>query len=159
MITYFTFRSLIQLKLLPVNGGGGGGGLVAKLCLTLATSWTVACQAPLSMGILQARILEWVASSFSRGFPTQESNPGLLHCRQILYQLSYEGRLPIFHHHFLESIIIPVNRDATFITYYIFIYIKVSKLLILFHWPLCLLICQYHLNFILYLNSILYSRN
>ena len=28
--------------------------------------WTVACQDPLSMGILQARILEWVASSFSR---------------------------------------------------------------------------------------------
>ena len=27
-------------------------GLVAKLCLTLATPWTVACQAPLSMGIL-----------------------------------------------------------------------------------------------------------
>ena len=24
-------------------------------------------------------------------FPTQELNPGLLHCRQILYQLSYEG--------------------------------------------------------------------
>ena len=28
----------------------GGGGLVAKLCLTLATPWTAACQAPLSMG-------------------------------------------------------------------------------------------------------------
>ena len=26
-------------------------------------------------------------------FPTQESNLGLLHCRQILYQLSYEGSL------------------------------------------------------------------
>ena len=26
-------------------------------------------------------------------FPTQESNPGLLHCRRILYQLSCEGRL------------------------------------------------------------------
>ena len=25
-------------------------GFVAQLCLTLATSWTVACQAPLSMG-------------------------------------------------------------------------------------------------------------
>ena len=25
------------------------------------------------------------------GVPTQGSNPGLLHCRQILYQLSYEG--------------------------------------------------------------------
>ena len=33
----------------------------------LATPWTVDCQAPLSMGILQARILEWVAMSSSRG--------------------------------------------------------------------------------------------
>ena len=32
-----------------------------------AASWTVACQTPLSTGILQARILEWVAMSFSRG--------------------------------------------------------------------------------------------
>ena len=41
-------------------------------------------------GILQARILEWVAFPFSRGiFPTQGSNPGLLNCRQILYHLSY----------------------------------------------------------------------
>ena len=32
-----------------------------------ATSWTVACQVPLSIGILQARILEWVAIPFSRG--------------------------------------------------------------------------------------------
>ena len=31
------------------------------------TPQTVAHQAPLSMGILQARILEWVAISFSRG--------------------------------------------------------------------------------------------
>ena len=28
----------------------GGGGLVAKSCLTLVVPWTVACQAPLSMG-------------------------------------------------------------------------------------------------------------
>ena len=28
---------------------GGGGGLVAKLCSTLATPWTSAYQAPLSM--------------------------------------------------------------------------------------------------------------
>ena len=32
-----------------------------------ATLWTIAHQAPLSMGILQASILEWVAISFSRG--------------------------------------------------------------------------------------------
>ena len=83
-------------------------------------------------GILQARILEWVAPFPSPGdlpnpgteprsltlpvnslptepqgkpkntrvgslfllqriFPTQESNGGLLHCRQLLYQLSYQG--------------------------------------------------------------------
>ena len=40
--------------------------LVTQSCLTV-TPWTVACQASLSMGILQARILEWVAISFSRG--------------------------------------------------------------------------------------------
>ena len=32
-----------------------------------ATLWTVARQAPLSMGILQARILDWVAMPYSRG--------------------------------------------------------------------------------------------
>ena len=32
-----------------------------------ATPWTVAHQAPLSLGILQARILEWVAMPSSRG--------------------------------------------------------------------------------------------
>ena len=32
-----------------------------------ATPWTVAHQAPLSMGIIQARILEWVAMPISRG--------------------------------------------------------------------------------------------
>ena len=84
-------------------------------------------------GILQARILEWVAVLFSRVssqpgieprsptlqvdsspakpqgksknagmgslshlqwiFPTQELNRGLLHCRWILYQLSYEKKV------------------------------------------------------------------
>ena len=43
--------------------------------------------------IFQARILEWVAISFSRGvFPTQGSKPGLLHSRQILYLVSYHGK-------------------------------------------------------------------
>ena len=53
-------------------------------------------------GILQARILEWVAFPFSRVssqprdwtqvslFLTQDLNWGLPHCRQILYQLSYQ---------------------------------------------------------------------
>ena len=44
-------------------------------------------------GILQARILEWVAIPFSRGiFLTQGSNLGLLHCWLVLYCLSHQGR-------------------------------------------------------------------
>ena len=31
-------------------------------------------------------------SILQRIFPTQESNPGLLHCRRILYQLSYQNK-------------------------------------------------------------------
>ena len=44
-------------------------------------------------GILQARILAWVAIAFSRGtFLTQGLNLGLLHCRQVLYYLSQQAR-------------------------------------------------------------------
>ena len=47
-------------------------------------------------GIFQARVLEWVAISFSRGsFLTQGLNPGLLHCRQMLYPLSHQGIISI----------------------------------------------------------------
>ena len=66
---------------------------VAQSCPTPCDPMTVAHQAPLSMGILQPRILEWVAISFSRIFPTQGSNPGIPHCRWIPYHLSHEGSL------------------------------------------------------------------
>ena len=60
-----------------------------RLCATL---WTVAPQAPLSMGILQARITGVGCHALLQGiFSTQESNPGLLHYRQILYCLSHQG--------------------------------------------------------------------
>ena len=41
-------------------------------------------------GILQARILEWIAFPFSRGSSNQGSNPHLSHCRQIPCQLSHK---------------------------------------------------------------------
>ena len=51
----------------------------------------IARQAPLSMGILWARILEWVAMPSSRGvFLTQGWNPGLLNCKQILCILRHQ---------------------------------------------------------------------
>ena len=52
--------------------------LVAQSCPPIVTPWTLARQAPLSVGILQARILEWGCHSHPQGiFPTQGSNPGL----------------------------------------------------------------------------------
>ena len=51
----YTWKFSVHVLLKPSlkdfeNYLGGGGGLVTKLCLTLVTPWTVACQAPLSMG-------------------------------------------------------------------------------------------------------------
>ena len=71
---------------------GSGGDLIAQSCLTLATPQTVARQAPLSHGVSQARILEWVAPSSSRGSSHVSCIAGSLpHCRQILYRLSHQG--------------------------------------------------------------------
>ena len=53
---------------------------VAQWCLTLCDPMDYTVH-----GILQARILEWVALPFSRG----SSQPR--DCRQILYQLSHKG--------------------------------------------------------------------
>ena len=63
---------------------------VTQSCLTLSDLM----DPPASSihGIVQSRVLEWIAISFSRGiFLTQGSNPGLLHCRQTLYCLSHQG--------------------------------------------------------------------
>ena len=109
------FISILPYKNLKVK--------VTQLCPTLCDPMDYTVH-----GILQARILKWVAVPFSRGssqprdqttlqvdslpaepqgkprntgvgslsllqriFPTQESNWGLLHYRQILYQLNYQG--------------------------------------------------------------------
>ena len=67
--------------------------LVTQSCVTLQDPMDCSPPGSCVLGIFQARILEWVAISFSRGIlPTQGSNSGLLHCRQILYQLSHQGR-------------------------------------------------------------------
>ena len=64
-------------------------GLVTQSCLTDLTPWTVACQTPLSChfpgkntGVGYHFLLQGI-------LPTQVSNPCLLHCRQIIYQLSH----------------------------------------------------------------------
>ena len=72
------------------------GDLVVKLCTILMTPWTIASQAPLwdfpgtgtleNTGVGCHFLLQGI-------FPTEELNPGLLHCRQIFYQVSCKGSL------------------------------------------------------------------
>ena len=58
MLIFFT---AVFLTLRTVTGSFV---VVTKACLTLATPWTVAHQAPSVHGISQARMLEWVAISW-----------------------------------------------------------------------------------------------
>ena len=64
-------------------------------------------------GVIQTRILEWVAISFSRG-SSLGLNQGLLHCRQVLYYLSHQGRPKYIHPHF--SSVQPLIRVRFFAT-------------------------------------------
>ena len=75
---------------------------VAQSCPTLCDPIDCSLPGYSVHGIFQAIVLEWIAISFSRGiFPTQGSNPGLPHCRQMLYHLSHQGSLSTI---FLDSV-------------------------------------------------------
>ena len=58
-----------------------------------ATPWTAAHQAPLSWNSPGQNTGVGCHSLLHGIFPTQGSNPGLLHCRQILYCVSHQGSL------------------------------------------------------------------
>ena len=62
--------------------------MVTRLCLALCDPWTVACQAPLSMEFSRQEYSNGLRSLLQGIFLTQESNLGLLHCRQTFYHLS-----------------------------------------------------------------------
>ena len=64
---------------------------VTQSCPTLCDPMDCSLSGSSVHGISQARVLEWIAISFSGDLPTQESNPGLPHCRQTLYRLSHQG--------------------------------------------------------------------
>ena len=64
------------------------------------TPWTIACQAPPSMGFSRQRYWNGLPFPSPGIFPTQGLNPGLPHCRQTLYHLSHQGSpntIYIFH--------------------------------------------------------------
>ena len=59
----------------------------------LATPWTVAHQAPLSMGFSREEHWSGLPFPLQGIFLTPGSNMGLLHCRQMIYHLSHLGSL------------------------------------------------------------------
>ena len=66
---------------------------VTKSCLTLCNPMDCSLPGFYVHGIFQARVLEWVAISFSRGiFLTQGSNLGLPNCRQMLLPSEPPGK-------------------------------------------------------------------
>ena len=71
------------------------------------TPSTVAHQAPLSMGTLQARIQSGLPYPPPGIFSTQGLNSSLLHCRQVLYCLSHWGSSRI-----LEWVAYPFSRGS-----------------------------------------------
>ena len=56
-----------------------------------STPWTVNRQAPLSMGFSRQEYWNGLPFPSPGIFLNQGSNPGLLHCRWILYCLSHQG--------------------------------------------------------------------
>ena len=61
----------LVLGMVP-TGSTYAGGLVAKLCLTFCDPMDFSSPSSSVHGISQARILEWVASSFSKVFANEK---------------------------------------------------------------------------------------
>ena len=62
-----------------------------SVCLTLCHPMDCSLPGSSIHGIFQARILEWVAISFSRESSESGIKPGAPHCGQTLYHLSHQG--------------------------------------------------------------------
>ena len=60
-----------------------------------ATPWNTACQTSLSMWFSRQENWSGLPFLLERIFPSRRSNPSLLHCRQFLYRLSWQGS-PIY---------------------------------------------------------------
>ena len=70
--------------------GESASQLLSRVWL-FVTSWIVARQAPLSMEFSRQEYRSGYPFLLQGIVPIQGSNPGLLHCRQILYNLNHQG--------------------------------------------------------------------
>ena len=102
-----------SMPLLSYNGDAAASAAqFLQSCPTLCNPlWTLACQASLSMGILQARILEWVVMPSSKGSSQpRDRTPGFPYYRWILYYLSHQGPLAHYNNSFW-SILLTTSKE------------------------------------------------
>ena len=101
-----------------------GGGLAAKLCLTLATPWTVVYQASLSVGFPVKNTGVGCHLLLQGITPTRGSNSSLLHWRQALYYWATREAQPLQWQNLILSSrtsslcklsVLPVNTPALFL--------------------------------------------
>ena len=83
--------------------------LVAQSCLTLCNHMDCSLPGSSVHGDSPGKNTRMGCHALLQGiFPTQRSNPGLLHCRWILYQLSQQ-RIPTI----LEWVAYPFSRGSS----------------------------------------------
>ena len=113
------FRFYLTCDLNPQKGHGAQQRitfeavkvLITQLCLILCDPMDCSPPGSSIYGILQVRLLEWVAVPFSR---TQGPNPGLPYCRRILYQLNHLGSSSAqFSHSVTSDSLRPHERQPT----------------------------------------------
>ena len=80
-------------KFTGLEADRSGGMAVVQLLSHVqhfATPWTIARQAPLSIGFSRQKYWSGLPFLFPRDRPNPGIEPGLSHCRQILYHLSHQ---------------------------------------------------------------------
>ena len=91
----YTVRGILQARIpewvaFPFSRGSSQPRNRTQVCHIAGAIFTVELQRkPKNTGVGSLFLLQWI-------FPTQDLNWGLLHCRQILYQLSYQQSLSIY---------------------------------------------------------------
>ena len=95
---------------------------------TLVIPWTVACQAPLSMGFSGKKTRVCCHFLLLGNFPTLDVNLGLPHCGQMLYQLSYVGSTIWGTVKFFSTEVVPFYISISNRSQFLFFHMLISTL-------------------------------
>ena len=104
---HYTVHGILQARILervafPFSRGSSQPRDLTQVSRTAGRFFTsLVTGKPKNTGVGSLSLLRWI-------FPTQELNQGLLHCRQILYQLNYQGS-PSLHCRTLKNLALPTS--------------------------------------------------